>query len=89
MNKRSNEIEHIRKTLKEYRDYIYSIVQYFGEFDNDNGIIYDDGEYTTIQQEQACELQRRISAYMDMLSQIVCDDRQFDNVYFSNKLRGQ
>ena len=70
--------------FKKIRDFIYECVSYYSK--DDKGIIYN-GEYNQIQIEQANILQQHICAYVDMFSQIICDNRTFDNKYFENKIR--
>lgn len=85
LNKATQELNHLLNTctLNEIfwiiRNISYDQVAYYS--DNDKGIIYRDPEYSKLNREQACILQRQLSAMCDLLCQSIVDKREFDEGY--------
>lgn len=77
--------DEVCEDLKQFRDYIHSIVSYYAPDDVDNGIIYN-GAYTEYQIEQATRLQQHISKYTDMLQQVI-GGREFEKEYFEKVVK--
>ena len=74
-------------TLKEIlwiiRNISYDMVSYW---DEDNcGIIYRSEEYSKINREQACQIQRDLSTCCDLFGQSIIDKREFEEKYINHR----
>lgn len=85
LDKATKELNHLLNTcnLNEIfwiiRNISYDQVAYYD--DHDKGIIYRDPEYSELNREQACRLQRQLSAMCDLFCQSIVDKRVFDEGY--------
>lgn len=76
----------LKEILKMIREISYDMVCYY---DKDLcGKIYKDKEYSKLNQEQACRLQRLLSSACDLFGQSVIDKREFDERYLHHWLDG-
>lgn len=76
----------LKEILKMIREISYDMVCYY---DKDLcGKIYKDKEYSKLNQEQACRLQRLLSSACDLFGQSVIDKREFDEGYLHHWLDG-
>ena len=76
----------LKEILKMIREISYDMVCYY---DKDLcSIIYKDKEYSELNQEQACRLQRSLSSACDLFGQSVIDKREFDEGYLHHWLDG-
>ena len=76
----------LQEVLKMIREISYDMVCYY-----DEGLcsrIYKDKEYSKLNQEQACRLQRLLSSACDLFGQSVIDKREFDEGYLHHWLDG-
>ena len=76
----------LQEVLKMIREISYDIVCYYGE--DLCGKIYKDKEYSKLNQEQACRLQRLLSSACDLFGQSIIDKREFDEGYLHHWLDG-
>ena len=76
----------LKEVLKMVREISYDMVCYYDE--HNKGIIYCDNKYSTINQEQACRLQRLLVASCDLFGQSIIDKREFDEGYLNHWLNG-
>lgn len=76
----------LKEILKMIREISYDMVCYY---DKDLcSKIYKDKEYSKLNQEQACRLQRLLSSACDLFGQSVIDKREFDEGYLHHWLDG-
>lgn len=76
----------LQEILKMIREISYDMVCYY---DKDLcSKIYKDKEYSKLNQEQACRLQRLLSSACDLFGQSVIDKREFDEGYLHHWLDG-
>ena len=76
----------LQEILKMIREISYDMVCYY---DKDLcSKIYKDKEYSKLNQEQACRLQRLLSSACDLFGQSVIDKREFDEGYLHHRLDG-
>lgn len=76
----------LQEVLKMIREISYDMVCYY---DKDLcSKIYKDKEYSKLNQEQACRLQRLLSSACDLFGQSVIDKREFDEGYLHHWLDG-
>jgi hypothetical protein len=76
----------LQEILKMIREISYDMVCYY---DKDLcARIYKDKEYSKLNQEQACKLQRLLSSACDLFGQSVIDKREFDEGYLHHWLDG-
>ena len=76
----------LQEVLKMIREISYDMVCYY---DKDLcSRIYKDKEYSKLNQEQACRLQRLLSSACDLFGQSVIDKREFDEGYLHHWLDG-
>lgn len=76
----------LKEILKMIREISYDMVCYY---DKDLcSIIYKNKEYSKLNQEQACRLQRLLSSACDLFGQSVIDKREFDEGYLHHWLDG-
>lgn len=76
----------LKEILKMIREISYDMVCYY---DKDLcSIIYKDKEYSELNQEQACRLQRLLSSACDLFGQSIIDKREFDEGYLHHWLDG-
>lgn len=76
----------LKEILKMIREISYDIVCYYDE--DLCSKIYKDKEYSKLNQEQACRLQRLLSSACDLFGQSVIDKREFDEGYLHHWLDG-
>lgn len=76
----------LQEVLKMIREISYDMVCYYDE--DLCGRIYKDKEYSELNQEQACRLQRLLSSACDLFGQSVIDKREFDEGYLHHWLDG-
>lgn len=76
----------LKEILKMVREISYDMVCYYGE--HNKGIIYSDDKYSELNREQACRLQRLLSAACDLFEQSVVGHREFDEGYLNHWLNG-
>ena len=76
----------LKEILKMIREISYDMVCYYGE--DLCSKIYKDKEYSKLNQEQACRLQRLLSSACDLFGQSVIDKREFDEGYLHHWLDG-
>lgn len=81
-------IKHLNlgEILKMIRDISYDMICYYDE--DNKGIIYKDKEYSIITREQACRLQRLLSAACDLFGQSIIQKREFDEKYLEKWIDG-
>ena len=76
----------LQEILKMIREISYDMVCYY---DKDLcSKIYKDKEYSKLNQEQACRLQRLLSSACDLFGQSIIDKREFDEGYLHHWLDG-
>ena len=76
----------LQEILKMIREISYDMVCYY---DKDLcSKIYKDKEYSKLNQEQACRLQRLLSSACDWFGQSIIDKREFDEGYLHHWLDG-
>ena len=74
----------LKEILKMIREISYDMVCYY---DKDLcSIIYKNKEYSKLNQEQACRLQRLLSSACDLFGQSIIDKREFDEGYLHHWL---
>ena len=76
----------LKEILKMIRTISYDMVCYYDE--DLCSRIYKDKEYSKLNQEQACRLQRLLSSACDLFGQSVIDKREFDEGYLHHWLDG-
>ena len=76
----------LQEVLKMIREISYDMVCYYDE--DLCSKIYKDKEYSKLNQEQACRLQRLLSSACDLFGQSVIDKREFDEGYLHHWLDG-
>ena len=76
----------LQEVLKMIREISYDMVYYYDE--DLCSRIYKDKEYSKLNQEQACRLQRLLSSACDLFGQSVIDKREFDEGYLHHWLDG-
>lgn len=76
----------LQEALKMIREISYDMVCYYDE--DLCSRIYKDKEYSKLNQEQACKLQRLLSSACDLFGQSVIDKREFDEGYLHHWLDG-
>ena len=76
----------LQEVLKMIREISYDMVCYYDE--DLCSRIYKDKEYSKLNQEQACRLQRLLSSTCDLFGQSVIDKREFDEGYLHHWLDG-
>ena len=76
----------LQEVLKMTREISYDMVCYYGE--DLCSKIYKDNEYSKLNQEQACRLQRLLSGACDLFGQSIIDKREFDEGYLRHWLDG-
>ena len=76
----------LQEVLKMFREISYDMVCYYDE--DLCSKIYKDKEYSKINQEQACRLQRLLSSACDLFGQSIIDKREFDEGYLNHWLNG-
>lgn len=76
----------LKEVLKMIREISYDMVCYYDE--DLCSRIYKDKEYSKLNQEQACRLQRLLSSACDLFGQSVIDKREFDEGYLHHWLDG-
>ena len=76
----------LQEVLKMIREISYDMVCYYDE--DLCSKIYKDKEYSKINQEQACRLQRLLSSACDLFGQSIIDKREFDEGYLHHWLDG-
>ena len=76
----------LKEILKMVREISYDMVCYYDE--HNKGIIYSDDKYSEVNREQACRLQRLLSAACDLFEQSVVGHREFDEGYLNHWLNG-
>lgn len=76
----------LKEILKMVREISYDMVCYYNEYNK--GIIYSDDKYSEVNREQACRLQRLLSAACDLFEQSVVRHREFDEGYLNHWLNG-
>ena len=69
----------LQEVLKMIREISYDMVCYYGE--DLCSKIYKDKEYSKLNQEQACRLQRLLSSACDLFGQSIINKREFDEGY--------
>ena len=69
----------LKEILKMIREISYDMVCYYGE--DLCSKIYKDKEYSKLNQEQACRLQRLLSSACDLFGQSIINKREFDEGY--------
>ena len=76
----------LQEILKMIREISYDMVCYYDE--DLCSKIYKDKEYSKINQEQACRLQRLLSSACDLFGQSIINHREFDEGYLNHWLNG-
>ena len=76
----------LQEVLKMIREISYDMVCYYDE--DLCSKIYKDKEYSKLNQEQACRLQRLLSSACDLFGQSIIDKREFDEGYLHHWLDG-
>lgn len=76
----------LQEVLKMIREISYDMVCYYDE--DLCSKIYKDKEYSKINQEQACRLQRLLSSACDLFGQSIINHREFDEGYLNHWLNG-
>ena len=76
----------LQEVLKMIREISYDMVCYYAE--DLCSKIYKDKEYSKINQEQACRLQRLLSSACDLFGQSIINHREFDEGYLNHWLNG-
>ena len=76
----------LKEILKMVREISYDMVCYYDKYNK--GIIYCDNKYSELNQEQACRLQRLLSAACDLFGQSIINHREFDEGYLNHWLNG-
>ena len=76
----------LKEVLKMIREISYDMVCYYGE--DNKGIIYRKEEYSPLNREQACQIQRMLSTACDLFCQSVVQHREFDEGYLNKWLNG-
>ena len=76
----------LQEVLKMIREISYDMVCYYDE--DLCSKIYKDKEYSKLNQEQACRLQRLLSSACDLFGQSIINHREFDEGYLNHWLNG-
>ena len=76
----------LQEILKMIREISYDMVCYYDE--DLCSKIYKDKEYSKLNQEQACRLQRLLSSACDLFGQSIINHREFDEGYLNHWLNG-
>lgn len=76
----------LKEVLKMIREISYDMVCYYGE--DNKGIIYQKEEYSSLNREQARQIQRMLSTACDLFCQSVVQHREFDEGYLNKWLNG-
>ena len=76
----------LQEVLKMIREISYDMVCYYDE--DLCSKIYKDKEYSKINQEQACRLQRLLSSACDLFGQSIINHREVDEGYLNHWLNG-
>ena len=76
----------LQEVLKMIREISYDMVCYYDE--DLCSKIYKDKEYSKLNQEQACRLQRLLSSACDLFGQSIINHREFDEGYLNQWLNG-
>ena len=76
----------LQEILKMIREISYDMVCYYNK--DLCSKIYKDKEYSKLNQEQACRLQRLLSSACDLFGQSIIDKREFDEGYLHHWLDG-
>ena len=76
----------LQEILKMIREISYDMVCYYDE--DLCSKIYKDKEYSKLNQEQACRLQRLLSSACDLFGQSIINHREFDEGYLHHWLDG-
>lgn len=76
----------LQEILKMIREISYDMVCYYSK--DLCSKIYKDKEYSKLNQEQACRLQRLLSSACDLFGQSIIDKREFDEGYLHHWLDG-
>lgn len=76
----------LKEILKMIREISYDMVCYYDEYNK--GIIYQSDEYSEINREQACRLQRLLSTACDLFAQSIIEKREFDEGYLEQWTNG-
>lgn len=76
----------LKEVLKMIREISYDMVCYYGE--DNKGIIYQKEEYSPLNREQACQIQRMLSTACDLFCQSVVQHREFNEGYLNKWLNG-
>lgn len=70
-----NNLDTIAKEIHEFSCYLYSLQEMFEKTHNDEELIY-----------QAVRVRQRISALLSIYSQMICENRKFDEDYLKKYL---
>lgn len=76
----------LKEILKMIREISYDMVCYYDEYNK--GIIYQSDEYSEINREQACRLQRLLSTACDLFAQSIIEKREFEEKYLEQWTSG-
>lgn len=76
----------LKEILKMIREISYDMVCYYDEYNK--GIIYQSDEYSEINREQACRLQRLLSTACDLFAQSIIEKREFEEGYLEQWTSG-
>lgn len=76
----------LKEILKMIREISYDMVCYYDEYNK--GIIYQSDEYSEINREQACRLQRLLSTACDLFAQSIIEKREFEEKYLEQWTNG-
>ena len=76
----------LKEILKMIREISYDMVCYYDE--SNKGIIYQSDEYSEINREQACRLQRLLSTACDLFAQSIIEKREFKEGYLEQWTNG-
>ena len=69
----------LKEVLKMIREISYDMVCYYDTYNK--GIIYQSDEYSEINRNQACRLQRLLSTACDLFAQSIIEKREFEEGY--------
>lgn len=76
----------LKECLKMIREISYDMVCYYD--DDNKAKIYKDDNYSSLNREQACQLQRLLCTACDLFGQSIINHREFDEGYLNKYING-
>ncbi len=76
----------LKECLKTIREISYDMVSYYDKYNKAH--IYEDDNYSPLNIEQACQLQRMLVTACDLFGQSIIEHREFDEGYLNKYING-